>query len=355
MKRKFIVIGMLAFVSVFFAVFGLSMQSVQAQTSSAAVQSAAAVQAAARGKSLFPADFYHVQVRNTNQTIGSPHNEAGRKGGEPVRQVRLTRNYYIGKYPVTLWEYDRVMTDAVSRDLIGLPKYSSHFRTGSSTIGLHPVESITWWHAIAYCNERSRLDRLTPAYTIRLTRNSRGNLTDINVTWNKSANGWRLPTEAEWEIAARAGTRTAYSFGSSLTARQANFGSRRTTEVGSFPANAWGIHDMHGNVWEWCWDWFESYVDSRGVDRTFSGVMTDPSGPSRKPDANHTAMDGFAIANLRVIKGGSWNEQAEDTRSARRAGMWESYHADDMMATPLFVGFMPSNGVIGFRIVRNAP
>ena len=352
MKRKFIFVGALAFVSVFFAVFGLSMQNVQAQGTPPSTIS---------GRSTFPGDFYHVRVANHQLSIGSPTNEAGRKWGEPIRQVRLTRNYYIGKYPVTLMEFNRVMNNEVSNRLIGLNNFNGHFRTRGDL----PVESVTWYHAIAYCNERSRLDRLTPAYTINNTTDSRGRKT-ITVTWNKNANGWRLPTEAEWEIAARAGTRTAFSFGNSLTTRQANIstinrgsytGLGRTTPVGSYPANAWGIHDMQGNVWEWCWDWYEDYTDAQGRDRTFSGVMTDPSGPSRRPDAEHLMGDGIVIANVRVLKGGSWNEGADDSRPARRAGMPESYYWGDHMESVFGTGGIraASNGVVGFRIVRNAP
>ncbi|MCL2006219.1 MAG: SUMF1/EgtB/PvdO family nonheme iron enzyme [Planctomycetaceae bacterium] len=104
-----------------------------------------------------------------------------------------------------------------------------------------------------------------------------------------------LPTEAQWEYACRAGTTTAFHFGDTLTQQQANFGSRQTRDVGSFPANAWGLKDMHGNVWEWCLDRYGDYP---------SGAVTDPMGPDRGSD--------------RVLRGGGWYGLAGHCRSAFR-------------------------------------
>ena len=136
------------------------------------------------------------------------------------------------------------------------------------------------------------------------------------MSWNRSANGYRLPTEAEWEYAARAGTTSAYSFGSTITTSQANFNNNvgRTTRVGSFAPNAWGLYDMHGNVREWCWDWFGTYPSSS---------ETDPVGPSTGAD--------------RVLRGGSWFDTAAITRSAFRSNN-----------TPI-----DRNFIIGFRVVRS--
>ena len=140
--------------------------------------------------------------------------------------------------------------------------------------------------------------------------------TSQNSTWDAArcdwnANGYRLPTEAEWEYACRAGTSTATSFGNSLVSSQANFNGNyqynvstkgtyleKTAPVGSYPANAWGIYDMHGNVWEWCWDWYKDsyYASSPG---------SDP----------HGADSG----RYRVLRGGSWSYDGDYLRSANRS------------------------------------
>ncbi len=113
---------------------------------------------------------------------------------------------------------------------------------------------------------------------------------------------YRLPTEAEWEYACRGGTTPPYAFGETLSPRQANFGKFRkgesplnTTPVGTYPANAWGLHDMHGNVWQWCQDRFADYPRKD---------VTDPEGP--------------AAGAERVLRGGSFADLAEDCRSAFR-------------------------------------
>ena len=126
--------------------------------------------------------------------------------------------------------------------------------------------------------------------------------------------GWRfdLPTEAQWEYACRAGTETPFSWGSSLNGDKANcngnypYGTttkgkylEKTSPVGSYAANAWGIYDMHGNVWEWCKDWYDE-------DYYKGGAMTDPEGPN--------------AGLYRVNRGGGWNDDAGDCRSADRFG-----------------------------------
>jgi formylglycine-generating enzyme required for sulfatase activity len=179
-----------------------------------------------------------------------------------------------------------------------------------------PVEQVSWYDAVEYCNKRSQREGLTPAYE----RNG------SYVTWNRNANGYRLPTEAEWEYACRAGTGTPFSTGNNITTTQANYNGnnpynnnakgeywQKTTPVGSFAPNAYGLYDMHGNVWEWCCDWYGSYS---------SGAQTDPVG----------AVSG----GYRVVRGGSWDSDGQNLRSAYR-------DSDD-----------PGRryGIIGFRIIR---
>ena len=110
---------------------------------------------------------------------------------------------------------------------------------------------------------------------------------------------YQLPTEAQWEYACRAGTKTAFSFGDSLTSEQANIsgGPGETVDVGKYLGNSWGFHDMHGNVFEWCADWYGAYP---------TGAVSDPVGP--------------AVGSFRVGRGGSWADAANLARSALRYG-----------------------------------
>jgi formylglycine-generating enzyme required for sulfatase activity len=120
---------------------------------------------------------------------------------------------------------------------------------------------------------------------------------------NKTAKDYRLPTEAEWEYAARAGTKTRYSFGDTINDKDANFNRNldKTTRVGSYPANPWGLHDVHGNVWEWVADCYEA--------------------DAYKTHKSYPAMDGgWQDSCLRVLRGGSWGYYPRDLRSANRSG-----------------------------------
>ncbi len=133
----------------------------------------------------------------------------------------------------------------------------------------------------------------------------RGKRPVINVSWVEANNfalwmGCRLPTEAEWEYACRAGTITAFNTGNSLSKSQANYDGSKTVPVGSYPPNAWGLYDMHGNVWEWCNDWYDDYSTS---------AQTNPKGPSEE------SKD---YGSFRVLRGGSWGDGAQDCRSAYR-------------------------------------
>jgi formylglycine-generating enzyme required for sulfatase activity len=227
-----------------------------------------------------------VRIEGGTFTMGSPSSEVDRNYWEgPQHQVTVS-GFYMGKYEVTQAEYETVMGTN-----------PSYFK-GSNL----PVENVSWYDAIAYCNRKSVSDGLTPAYTVN----------GENVTWNRNAQGgtpgYRLPTEAEWEYACRAGTATPFSTGNIITTEQANYdGSdpyngnargayrERTTASGSFAANQWGLYDMHGNVWEWCWDWYGDYSGE---------AQNNPTG----------AVSG---AN-RVSRGGSWDFNARYLRSAYR-------------------------------------
>jgi formylglycine-generating enzyme required for sulfatase activity len=181
-----------------------------------------------------------------------------------------------------------------------------------------PVEQVNWFSAVEYCNKRSEKEGLTPAYTIN----------ERIVTWDKTANGYRLPTEAEWEYACRAETLSAFYTGDNITSESANFNGglpynnnrasafRRTTiAVGSLAPNSFGIYDMHGNVAEWCWDWHGEYA---------RGDQANPSGA--------------AAGGYKIFRGGGWNHPADFLRSAKRSAL-----------TPADRG-----NYLGFRLVRNA-
>jgi formylglycine-generating enzyme required for sulfatase activity len=247
--------------------------------------------------SAIPADF--VRIEGGTFTMGSPSTEVSRFGDETQHQVKVN-SFYMGKYEVTQAEYEAVMGTN-----------PSSFKGAK-----RPVETVSWFDAVEYCNKRSAKEGLSPAYT----RNG------DSVTWNRNATGYRLPTESEWEYACRAGTATPFSTGSNITTAQANYNGdypyngnakgtyrEKTTEAGTFAANRWGLHDMHGNVWEWCWDWYGSY----------------PSGAQSTPD-------GAVSGARRVGRGGSWILYGRILRSAYRGSYTPSYRYNNL----------------GFRLVR---
>ena len=210
--------------------------------------------------------------------MGSPPDEPGRRPDEGPVEVTLTQGFWIGAYEVTQAEWRRIMGE--------LPR-----ATDAGQGDAVPV----YWTSFVAAEDFCR--RLTQAAA-----------TSLPPGWE-----FRLPTEAQWEYACRAGTTTAYAFGASLTATEANFGrpfrgappgypDGSATPAGSYPPNAWGIHDMHGNQWEWCRDYFHRQILG-GVD------------PDRRDDPGAVNRDG---SRSRVRRGGAWPEDASFCRSAAR-------------------------------------
>jgi formylglycine-generating enzyme required for sulfatase activity len=207
--------------------------------------------------------------------MGSPNSDKDAKAHEkPQHRVRLPQPFYLGVYPVTQGQY-REVTGANPSCFQGLDDL--------------PVEQVSWNNAIAFCNKLSEREGLKPYY-------------QLGTGAQLGGEGYRLPTEAEWEYAARAGSTTQYSFGDDAASPgeygwfNGNSGGK-THPVGQKRPNAFGLFDMHGNVWEWCWDGYDPafYASSPGVD---------PDGPSQ--------------AAARVFRGGSWYHSPRHARSANR-------------------------------------
>jgi len=219
-------------------------------------------------------------------TMGSPEDEVERFRrfdrrfkDEALHPVRISRPFYMGACEVTQEQYQRVMGANPSY-------FSKSGRAGSVNNGF-PVERVTWEDAVEFCRRLSELPEEKAA-----------------------GRKYRLPTEAQWEYACRAGTTTAFHFGVSCNGRQANCDGSlpfmtpekgpnlaSTTRVGSYRPNAWGLFDMHGNVSEWCGDWYDADY--------YAGSPTqDPKGPK--------------TGRHRVIRGGCWCDRAVSCRSADR-------------------------------------
>ena len=232
-----------------------------------------------------------VKIEPGTFLMGSPGREADRANDEgPQTQVTISKGFWMGKYEVTQGQYEAVMGNN-----------PSFFKRGTYL----PVETVSWLDATNFCaklTERERqAGRLPTGYV------------------------YRLPTEAEWEYACRAGTTTATAYGDSLNSSQANFDGNypydgaakgaylgKTSKVGSYAPNAWGFYDMHGNVWEWCLDWYSDSLPG--------GSLTDPKGST--------------TGSNRVNRGGSWNYSGGHSRSANRNSRSPDYRNDD-------IGFRP--------------
>ena len=217
--------------------------------------------------------------------MGSPKSEEDRRQSEgPVHQVTISP-FSCARHPVTRRLYFQIMrTDP------GRPEGEADDR---------PVNNVTWYDAVIFCNELSKREGLNSCYRID----------GEEVIWDRGAAGYRLLTEAEWEYACRAGSATRWSFGADemKLAKYAWYSANSNGEpqpAGRKEPNAWGLHDMHGNVGEWCWDWFGSYAEN---------AETDPAGPQQ--------------GEGRMLRGGTFGDAPGGLRSAGRRGFLPSIRA----------------------------
>jgi formylglycine-generating enzyme required for sulfatase activity len=210
--------------------------------------------------------------------MGSPANEAERGDNESPQHQVTVPSFFMGKYPLTQAQYQAIMG-----------KNTAYFKGNN-----RPVENVSWDDAVRFCQKLSQ----------------------------RTGKNYRLPSEAEWEYACRAGTKTPFSFGDNITTDLVNYNGtypyksapkgkyrEQTTDVGTFPPNPFGLYDMHGNVWEWCEDdWHENYIDA----------PTDGS-----------AWNSQSGSNTKLLRGGSWNYYAGYCRSASRFRLSRDFRYND--------------------------
>jgi sulfatase modifying factor 1 len=254
--------------------------------------------------------------------------------GELPQHAVYVSAFYMDRHEVTQVLWDEVKTWADTNDYI-------FQNVGSGKATNHPVHSVNWHDAVKWCNARSEKDSLTPCYTTNGITYKTGS--NDNVVCNWSANGYRLPTEAEWEKAARGGVANmrfpwtdytnkishakanyygvsgsySYDLSNGYHPAYTNGGEPYSSPVGSFAPNGYSLYDMAGNMMEWVWDWYDNGYYS-------SSPSTDPRGPASSP------------YSVRVLRGGVWGGNADYTRCAYR----HVYYPDD------------ENYYFGFRCAR---
>ena len=265
-------------------------------------------------------------------TMGNTFSSEGFNHEVPTHSVYVSA-FYMDRYEVTKALWDEV------KAWNGGNGYGYSSGSGLGKAASHPVHTVSWYDGVKWCNARSQKEGLVPCYYTDAGLTTVYKTGDVTPYVNWGANGYRLPTEAEWEKAARGGASgQRFPWGNTITHGQANYYSSTsyaydisptrgyhltfndgvtpyTSPAGYFAPNGYGLYDMAGNVWEWCWDWYGSYS---------SGLQTDPRGPTS--------------GSYRVYRGGIWDDYAIICRSAYRSYYYPTYRYDG----------------IGFRSVRPA-
>ena len=290
-----------------FTFTGLATATIDAQTATVANNTGTAVTLSRTFPVTSLLDM--VRIPAGTFTMGSPENQPGRwhpdigwgtpEFAETQRQVTLTQGFYMGSFQVTRAQWHSVM---------GTSPW------GAGAADNTALTHVSWYDAILFANRLSIQSGLTAAYYVSGVTNwlTVTAPTSNNLAWNAAtvvagSTGYRLPTEAQWEYAARAGTATAFNDGvtndwnETAAVRLLGWfwgapGGNQVRAVGQLRPNAWGLYDMHGNVWEWVWDRWGTYP---------AGPCTDPTGPTS--------------GTVRVIRGGSWVNFASFLRSAQRS------------------------------------
>jgi formylglycine-generating enzyme required for sulfatase activity len=227
----------------------------------------------------------------------------------PRHLVKMTKGFWIGETQVTQELWTKVMG------------WNPSCFKGNGKL---PVETVTWYDCLVFCNKLSESKGFTPCFTLSNIKQDGNQITKANVEWNRNANGYRLPTEAEWEYCAKAGTELTYSGSNNFDEVAWYSGNSKvngtyttTHEVKTKKANGWGLYDMSGNVWEWCMDKYDS--------STYQ--------------SRNNGIENLILWEKSPVRGGSFRGGADGCRVAYRnrvgAGYWYNY--------------------LGFRLLRCEP